>query len=122
MKADIKLCTSAFDAVYLHSFLLGQGHPLSHTEEEKTCFERLNFFDEETFHMCGGTVNRHNCHGWGSENPHHDTEHNGDSPMINVWCTSMKKTSVPSFLKMVHHHTFVSSCLSGVGISYSLHR
>jgi hypothetical protein len=46
---------------------------IPHIEEDETYLDRL-FFDEAKFQVCG-TFNRHNCHLWGSENPHDVTEH-----------------------------------------------
>jgi hypothetical protein len=52
----------------------------SHIEED---LNRMCFYDETIFHVCGA-VNRHNHHVQGSENPHDVTEHDLDSPMVNV--------------------------------------
>jgi len=38
---------------------------------------------EVTFPVCG-TVNRQNCHVWQTESPQDITEHERDSPMINM--------------------------------------
>jgi hypothetical protein len=40
--------------------------------------------DESTFHI-SGKVNRH-VHAWGTEQPHAQTEHQCDSPKVNVFC------------------------------------
>jgi hypothetical protein len=42
-----------------------------------------------------GTVNRHNCV-WGSENPYDVTEHERDSPKVEVWCALMKNKIIGS--------------------------
>jgi hypothetical protein len=52
-------------------------------EEDESGFKRIGFSDEAMFHM-SGTVNRHNCCVWGSENPHDITEHECDSPKVNM--------------------------------------
>jgi hypothetical protein len=51
----------------------------SRIEEDEIYLDILCLFDEAMFHV-RGTVNRHNCHVWGSVNPHDVTEHESDSP------------------------------------------
>jgi len=70
-------------------------------EEDETYLDRLRFSDEPTFHACG-TINRYNCHIWGSENPHGVAELERDSLKVSVWCALMKiKVTGSSFLKSV---------------------
>jgi hypothetical protein len=58
--------------------------------EEDGFVERLIFSDEATFHI-SGKVNIHDVRIWG-------TEHQGDSPRVNVFCAvSSKKVHGPSF-------------------------
>jgi len=64
---------------------------LSHIEDDETYNHRLCFPDDATF-------KRHNCRVWWSENPHDDTEHEQDSPKVNVWCTLMKNQNYGSFV------------------------
>jgi hypothetical protein len=45
----------------------------------------LIFSDEATFHL-SRKVNHHNVRIWGTENPHATTEHQQDSPKLNVFC------------------------------------
>jgi hypothetical protein len=47
---------------------------------------RLIFSDEATFHL-SGKVDRHNVRVCGTENPHATTEHQRDSPKLNVFCS-----------------------------------
>jgi hypothetical protein len=57
---------------------------LYHIEEDMTYLNRIYSSDKATFHMCG-TMNRHNCHIWGSKNnPHEVTEHERDSSKVNI--------------------------------------
>jgi hypothetical protein len=65
-------------------------------EEDETYLDRLRFSDEPTFHACG-TINRYNCHIWGSENPHGVTEHECDSPKTTAWYTLMKNKDIGPF-------------------------
>ena len=51
--------------------------------------KRPVFSDEVTFHT-NGKVNRHNVRIWGEENPHATTEHERDSPKLNVFCAILK--------------------------------
>ena len=57
--------------------------------EEDEFNERLVFSDEATFHT-NGKVNRYNVRIWGEENPHVTTEHERDSPKVNVFCAISK--------------------------------
>jgi hypothetical protein len=43
------------------------------------------FAADEKFHN-SGHVNWHNCIIWGSEPPREHSEHEWDSPKVNVWC------------------------------------
>jgi hypothetical protein len=43
------------------------------------------------------TVNRHNCYTEGSYSPHDVTEHEYESPMVNVLCTLMKNKVMSPF-------------------------
>jgi hypothetical protein len=51
--------------------------------EEDGFVERLIFSDEATFHI-SGKVKRHNVRIWGIVQPHAQTEHQRDSPKVNV--------------------------------------
>ena len=57
--------------------------------EEDEFNERLVLSDEATFHT-NGKVNRYNVRIWGEENPHVTTEHERDSPKVNVFCAISK--------------------------------
>jgi hypothetical protein len=57
----------------------------SHIENDSDFVNRLTFSDESTFHLTGN-VNRHNVRTWGSETPHVVSEHERDSPKVNVFC------------------------------------
>jgi hypothetical protein len=58
---------------------------LSRIDEDSGYLSKVCFSDKATFHI-PGTVNRHNCRIWGSENPHVVWEHERDTPKLNVWC------------------------------------
>jgi hypothetical protein len=47
--------------------------------------ERLFFSNEATFHV-SGKANRHNISVWGADQPHAQTEHQCESPKVNVSC------------------------------------
>jgi hypothetical protein len=55
----------------------------SRLDEDNDYLSKVCFSDEATFHI-SGTVNRHNCRIWGSENPRVIREHERDSPKLNV--------------------------------------
>jgi hypothetical protein len=57
----------------------------SRIDEDNDYLSKVCFSDEATFHI-SGTVFRHNCRIWGSENPHVVREHERDTPKLNVWC------------------------------------
>jgi hypothetical protein len=51
-----------------------------------TPFQVVSFFsDEATFHL-SGKVNRHNVRIWGTAQLRATTEHESDSPKLNVFC------------------------------------
>jgi hypothetical protein len=58
---------------------------MSRIENDDDFLNRLTFRDESTFHV-SGKVNRHNVRIWGTETPHVVTEHERDSPKVNVFC------------------------------------
>ena len=65
--------------------------------EENDFVDKLIFCDEATFHI-SGKVNVHNVHIWGTEQPHAQTEHQRDSPKVNVFCAmSCEKVHGPFF-------------------------
>ena len=69
---------------------------LQNTEDD-TFPPRLTFSNEATFHL-GGTVNRHNGHIRGLQNPQEALEHERDSPKVNVFCAlSQAKVYGPFF-------------------------
>jgi len=91
------LCDDSLSVVtFAFFFPLGQGHLLSHIEQDETYIKRLCFSNKSTFYVCG-TVNRHNCHSWGSESPHDVTEHKHDPLKVNVWCTLMRHKVISPF-------------------------
>jgi hypothetical protein len=55
--------------------------------EEDGFVEKLIFSDEATFHI-SGKVNRHNARIGGTEQPHAQTEHQRDSPKVNIYTTA----------------------------------
>jgi hypothetical protein len=65
-------------------------------DEDNDFLQRVCFSDEATFHV-NGTVNRHNFHIWGSENPNVLRERIRDSPNINVWCGLMHDRIIGPF-------------------------
>jgi hypothetical protein len=70
---------------------------------------RLVFGDEATFHLSGKVIH-HNLRIWGMENPHATTEHERDSPKINVFCAiSRTKVYGPLFFmkKTVSGHSYL---------------
>jgi hypothetical protein len=74
----------------------------SHIEEDKIYFDRPCLSDKVTFHVCG-TVSRHNCCVWGSENPYDVTEHEHVSPTVNVWYTLMRNKVIGLFFFLRTH-------------------
>jgi len=69
---------------------------LQNTEDD-TFPPRLTFSNEATFHL-GGTVNRHNGHIRGLQNPQEALEHERESPKVNVFCAlSQTKVYGPFF-------------------------
>lgn len=61
---------------------------LDKIEENNNFLKTVIFTDEATFHV-NGTVNRHNCRIWGSEQPHEFIQYERDTPKVNVWCGLM---------------------------------
>jgi hypothetical protein len=57
---------------------------LSCIKRDDTYLKRICHYDKTTFHVCG-TVNRHNCHVWGSKNLH------GISTLYKTSYTVVKK-------------------------------
>jgi hypothetical protein len=55
------------------------------SDKDNDYFSKACFSDDATFHV-SGTVNRHNCRIWGSENLHVAREYERDTPKLNVWC------------------------------------
>ncbi|KAJ4432470.1 hypothetical protein ANN_21089 [Periplaneta americana] len=69
--------------------------PMSNYDDD--LFSRLIFSDEATFHT-SGKINKHNCRVWGTQTPHRITEHESDSPKVNVFCAlSQRKLYGPFF-------------------------
>jgi hypothetical protein len=59
---------------------------LNMENDDEDSFSRIIFSDEATFHV-SGCVNHHNVWIWGTEHPRETTEHERDSPKVNVFCT-----------------------------------
>jgi len=59
--------------------------------------EKVQFSDEATFHV-SSDVNRRSVRIWESENSNAYVEHQGDSPVVNVFCAiSSPKVHGPFF-------------------------
>lgn len=63
-----------------------------HMMEDNGFLQRIVYSDEATFHV-SGKVNRHNVRIWGLQNPHATSQHERDSPKVNVFC-ALSRTKV----------------------------
>jgi hypothetical protein len=67
--------------------------------EENNYLDLVLFSDESNFHVCG-EVNWHNCHIWGSKNPHQVIECERDTPKLNAWLGLHKNGVISPFFFM----------------------
>jgi len=58
---------------------------LNAIDEDKTFLQCICFPDKATFYV-NGSVNQHNCHIWGTQQPIEIHEYVRGSPKVNVWC------------------------------------
>jgi hypothetical protein len=79
----------ALDACYKPKRVAFVSDMLQKCDEELEFLNSILFSDEATFHI-NGSVNRHNCQIWGSENPHIVKEHVQDIPKVNICCGLMR--------------------------------
>jgi hypothetical protein len=78
------------------------------TDMEDEFATRLIFSDEATFHL-SGKVNRHNIRVCGTGNLHATTEHQRDSPKLNVFCAISRRKVYGPFLFLENMVTGISN-------------
>lgn len=74
--------------------------------EDDAFLQRIIFSDAATFHL-SGKVDTHNVRIRGMQNPHATSQHERDSPKINVFCAL-------SCTKVYDHFLFAKSTVTGI--------